>query len=138
MPIEALWTGAASIGAAVAFWNLRAARLDLQKLNEVLGTRANGELIIARGWVRDEIVRFIVQLAWVISGVVVIAVPFLREIQGENIPPLHAVVVPLLLLTNFLVMYNTVMNARDRISLKRHWLGDEAGIHGTPGPGPGR
>ena len=100
-----VWTAVAVIGALFAAWNTYDAWLDLR----ALGPLQNGRRIIARGWVRRELFRFFIQSVWALIGVWT-----LPRANGEV-----NVVAVLLVLTNMAVAANTVLDAKDRIALRR-------------------
>lgn len=100
-----VWTIAASVGAIIAAWNVIDAYIDLQALGPV----SNGRRIIGIGWVRREAVRFLIQAGWAFIGFM--ALPT----ATDAINP----VVLILVGTNVAVALNTILDARDRIRLRR-------------------
>lgn len=101
-----IWTVASLVGAVIAAWNLGDAWRDLRALDS---TVINGRRILAEGWVRREVVRFGIQAVWSLIG-------FLA------LPTADAPVNPLailLLSTNLAVMTNTLLDAHERIKLRR-------------------
>lgn len=99
------WVLSAGIGAIVSGWNAYDAYLDLR----ALGSTRNGRRIIARGWVRRESIRFLIQLGWV-----AIAVPVLFRPDPEP-----SLILFVLVGTNLLLLISTILDARDRLRLRR-------------------
>lgn len=98
-----IWTVAALVGAVIAAWNLVDAWRDLQALDS---TVINGRRILALGWVRREIVRLSIQAVWAVIGT-------------TAIPPDVNLAILLLVGTNIAVAVNTLMDAHERIKLRR-------------------
>lgn len=103
--IVTIWTLTASIGTLIAVWNTWDAWLDLR----ALGPLRNGRRLIARGWVRRELFRVFIQVSWAFIGF--LALPT----ASDEVTP----IVLLLLSTNVAVAANTILDARDRIVLRR-------------------
>ena len=102
-----VWTAAATIGALIAAWNMVDAWRDLHALGDV----ENGRRMLARGWVRREFIRFGIQATWAWIGFQ--AIP-----TADPNAPLSVLVV-LLVGTNVAVAVNTLMDAWERILLRR-------------------
>lgn len=103
--IVIVWTIAAMIGAAVAAWGAYDAYRDLRALD----SGANGRRILAVGWVRREFIRFGIQAVWAVIGV--LAIPNATNAVNP--------IALLLVGTNVAVAVNTIMDARERILLRR-------------------
>ena len=103
--IVIIWTLTATFGALIAVWNSYDAWLDLRSL----GTLSNGRRIIAAGWVRRELFRVFIQSSWALIGY--LALP---TASGAINP-----IVLLLLTTNVALAVSTILDARDRIVLRR-------------------
>ena len=100
-----IWTLTASAGALIATWNTWDAWADLR----ALGMASNGRRVIALGWVRRELIRVFIQASWAFIG-------FLALPTASNaVSPLGL----LLVATNIALAVNTVLDARDRIVLRR-------------------
>lgn len=97
-----IWTLAASVGAVIAAWNCWDAYRDL----DALGPVTNGRRILAIGYVRREAVRLLIQVTW--AGIGAMA---LLGLQGP--------LAELLVATAGAVALNTILDARDRIRLRR-------------------
>lgn len=100
-----IWTAIAFLGALIAAWNTLDAWADLR----ALGSLSNGRRLIARGWVRRELVRLFIQVSWALIGFL-----SLSTASGEV-----NLIVVLLLATNAALTLNTILDARDRIRLRR-------------------
>lgn len=103
-----IWTIASVIGAVVAGWNLWDSWKDLQALEGL----QNGRHLVARGWVRREVVRFGIQVVWALVGIFALPTADLSNMTAS----IYAV---LLVATNLAVMVNTVFDAYERINLRR-------------------
>ena len=101
-----VWTVSAGIGALIAVLNLVDAYRDLRALEP----GSNGRLLIARGWVRAEAIRFAIQLTWAGIGIAALLNP--------RPAPLSPIVL-LLIGTNLALALNTILDARERIVLRR-------------------
>lgn len=102
--IVVIWTGAASLGALIALWNLGQAWLDLR----ALGTDTNGRRLLAVGYVRSEAIRLFVQVTWALIG-----------FGSLGQPSTISLVALLLVATALAIALNTILDARDRIALRR-------------------
>lgn len=100
-----VWTIAALVGAVIAAWATYDAVLDLR----ALGATSNGRRILAVGWVRREAIRFLIQVTWAGIGFAALQRP-----EGPANP-----LVLLLVGTNVALALNTILDARDRIRLRR-------------------
>lgn len=100
-----VWTLAASIGAMVALWATWDAYLDLRDL----GDAANGRRLLGVGWVRREAIRLLIQVSWAGIG--------FAALQGPE-GPVNPIVL-ILVGTNVALALNTILDARDRIRVRR-------------------
>jgi hypothetical protein len=109
MPVVLLiWTASSSIGALIAALNLFDAYGDLRALGPV----QNGRRIIARGWVRSEAIRLGIQLAWALVGV-------LALLMTRPGPAPISILTLILIGTNVALATNTILDARERLALRR-------------------
>lgn len=104
--IVVFWTLAAAVGTLVSGWNAWEARRDLAALGDI----TNGRRIIAVGWVRREGIRLAIQAVWLFIGIL-----SLPSAGNSALTPIAM----LLVATTVAVTVNTVMDARDRIRLRR-------------------
>lgn len=115
--IEVAWTLLALVGIWLAYLNGIESYRDL----ESLGGRQNGRRTIAVGNFRREVVRGLIQIAWLLIGLVALVTPN----RTDAVSPLAL----LLVLTSAGMTLNSWMDRRDRVYLMRYGLQprDEAG-----------
>lgn len=103
-----IWTGSASIGVLIAALNLVDAMRDLRSL----GVVRNGRRIIAHGWIRNEAIRLGIQAVWAFIGILA-----LLDAASHNAP---ITLLGLLFIgTNLALAVGTILDARDRRTLRR-------------------
>ena len=98
------WVLLAGAGSIVSGWNTFDAYLDLR----ALGSLSNGRRIIAVGWARREAIRCGVQFLWLLLGL---------SALGRDVALAPGIVV--LLATNLALLVSTILDARDRLRLRR-------------------
>ena len=109
--LELIWLALSGSGLVLAFLNGLEAVRDWQ----ALGGKINGRRAIAVGNLRREIVRGLIQLAWVLIGLLAAAAP-----SSGPPSPMGAVISVVLVLSAAGMTLNSYLDRRDRLYLLHH------------------
>lgn len=105
MSIELAWVGIAVTGLAASLWGVRDALADLRAVRNLV----NGRRVIARGYLRGELVSAAIQAGLVVVGIGPLLDP-------EPVRPSPAVVI--LMAVNAGLLVRSLLDALDRLTIR--------------------
>lgn len=109
MSVEWTWTSLSVLALLTALWGLLDAWADLRAVDG----EANGRRRIARGYMRAEAIRMLVSGGWLYIGL---------KVVGRPEPASWSEIVVVLVLTNAAILTSSLLDARDRLAVRRMGL----------------